>query len=92
MQLVLDSTPVHGDRASVKLDCAVVGKHMVSPEATSKSLEIGTVDRTLAGSSLKKNIAFWSKKKGMETRKCLLLVWYPTLTAALVTSMLLASV
>ena len=87
----LDSTPVHGDGASVKLDCAVVGKHMVSPQATSKSLEIGTVDRTLAGSSLKKH-RFSEQKKGTETRKCLLLVWYPTLTAALVTSMLLVSV
>ena len=65
---VLDSTPVHGDGASVKLDCAVVGKHMVSPEATSKSLEIGTVDRTLAGSSLKKHRFSEQKKRNGDTK------------------------
>ena len=59
---VLDSTPVHGDGASVKLDCAVVGKHMVSPEATSKSLEIVMVERILAGSLLKQN-CFPEQKK-----------------------------
>ena len=65
---VLDSTPVHSDGASVKLDCAVVGKHMVSPEATSKSLEIGTVDRTLAGSSLKRHRFSEQKKRNGDTK------------------------
>ena len=58
----LDLTPVHGNRVLVKLDCAVVGKHMVSPQATSKFLEIDTVERILAGSLLKQN-CFTEQKK-----------------------------